>query len=531
MALSLAYNLTHKFVLNEFEGSKIDVLDKSIASYNDFVQNRIAEASFYQGYLDSISAKKYADTILANVPLVERIVFSDIDISGEYLYPGFNFQNLYLSPKGIYQFGRKLPKDSILLYKPGKDTALSLLKGDEFTKMALKFASFIETIDTTRAVDNNEILKVFYTVVPGKISYMSIPRREDIIVFKEMLNGKGNIKSVYEQDILTYYVNPKALVIQNSHPELYQQVEIKPVFYDPVVAEPTSISTEIPLPGALAEYKIYYSSSLEFLQKEIHARFLPVAFGLSAVFVFLLLIAYLIFRNLNINLRMFKLQYDFINNLSHEFKTPVSVIKIAGNNIQSAKALSEKEKNFYGKILEEEADKLNNLLNTLLSFTQIENKAIKLKIEKIDLPEFCNNIVNSYRVKYTDFDIQYTLKNVFTFKSDITLLTSIFQNLIDNAYRYSYEGNKYMRISVFMKKRQIFFKFEDKGIGINASEKENIFKKFYRIQSEYNQQGSIGLGLAFCKEVIRLMRGDITVESKKGKGSTFMITLPYDTGD
>src|SRR5690606_28389013 len=73
MALSLAYNLTHKFVLNEFEGSKIDVLDKSIASYNDFVQNRIAEASFYQGYLDSISAKKYADTILANVPLVERI--------------------------------------------------------------------------------------------------------------------------------------------------------------------------------------------------------------------------------------------------------------------------------------------------------------------------------------------------------------------------------------------------------------------------------------------------------------------------
>src|SRR5690606_36265949 len=135
--------------------------------------------------------------------------------------------------------------------------------------------------------------------------------------------------------------------------------------------------------------------------------------------VLLLLIACLIFRNLNINLRMFKLQYDFINNLSHEFKTPVRVIKIAGNNIQSAKALSEKEKNFYGKILEEEADKLNNLLNTLLSFTQIENKAIKLKIEKIDLPEFCNNIVNSYRVKYTDSDIQYTLKNVFTFKSDI----------------------------------------------------------------------------------------------------------------
>ena len=106
------------------------------------------------------------------------------------------------------------------------------------------------------------------------------------------------------------------------------------------------------------------------------------------------------------------MQYDFVNNLSHEFKTPVSVIKIAGNNIMNAKNLTEKEKNFYGKILDEEADKLNNLLNTLLSFTQIENNIIKPKLEEVDLNEFCESMVDSYRIKYADFDINYSIKDV-----------------------------------------------------------------------------------------------------------------------
>jgi two-component system phosphate regulon sensor histidine kinase PhoR len=85
-----------------------------------------------------------------------------------------------------------------------------------------------------------------------------------------------------------------------------------------------------------------------------------------------------------------------------------------------------------------------------------------------------------------------------------------------------------MRIFIFKQNRQIIFKFEDKGIGIESSEKENVFRKFYRIQSEYNQQGSVGLGLAFCKEVVKLMNGDISVESKKGVGSVFTIILPYE---
>jgi two-component system phosphate regulon sensor histidine kinase PhoR len=528
VALVLTYTLTKKFVDNEFEAGKVGVLEKSIASYNDFTQNGIAEVSYYQGFLDSASASKYAKNISNKFPFVERLVFFDIDISQHYKDKGFKFRDLFLSPRAIYQFGKEVPANSVLLYKAGLDSNYSLLLEDDFNKMAIKFASFIESADTMRSISNEEIFKNFYSIKPGKLSYMTLPRREEVIQFKNMMNGHGDANAVYHQDIITYFINPAALKIFNTQPELYEHVEIKPVFYESTDTEEHIKHTEIPLPAALSEYKIYFSSSSDFIQYEIIKRFLPMGFGILMIYIIFLVIAYLIYRNLKANLRMFKLQYDFVNNLSHEFKTPVSVIKIAGNNIINSKGLTEKEKNFYGKILDEEADKLNNLLNTLLSFTQIENNIIKPKLEEIDLKEFCESMVNSYRIKYPDFDINFKIENVRFFKTDLTMLTSVFQNLIDNAYRYSTENRKYMRIFIFKQNRQIFFKFEDRGIGIENSEKENVFKKFYRIQSEYNQQGSVGLGLAFCKEVVKLMNGDISVESKKDVGSIFTMILPYE---
>src|SRR5690606_39289810 len=126
---------------------------------------------------------------------------------------------------------------------------------------------------------------------------------------------------------------------------------------------------------AFADYKLFFISTKQFLKKEIIRRFMPIAGALLLLYLVLGIIDFLIYKNLNINRKMFKLQYDFINNLTHEFKTPVSVIKIAGNNIQHAKVLTDRERLHYGRILDEEADKLNNLRNTLLSFTQIEDKA------------------------------------------------------------------------------------------------------------------------------------------------------------
>lgn len=525
-ALILGRSFTRNYVENNFNTKKVEVYDQTLASYNDFFQNRIGEVSYYQGYLDSLSGRKYADSILLNYPIVDRIVFADVQISNFYLNHGFSVHGLYLSPKAIYQYGNNVSSDSTLLYKADVDTALSLSKADDFNNMAVKFASFIESSDSSKALSSSEIFNSFYAVNAAKISYMTIPRREEIRTFKTFMEKSEHDRAVYEFDVMTFLLDPSRLEIINTHPELFQQISVQPLFFESYEADPSELITQMTLSGALSDFKLYFQSSRAFLNKEINALFWPIALGISSIYLILLVVGYLIFRNLRISFRLFKLQYDFVNNLSHEFKTPVSVIKIAGNNIKSSKSLSEVEKNFYGKILDEESDKLNNLLNTLLSFTQIENKVFKIKKSVIDLDEFCQNMVNTYKIKNPDFDIQYSIEGVSHMKTDVTLLTSVFHNLIDNAYKYSSAGNKYLRIKIFRQKKEIFFKFEDKGIGIARQEQQNIFKKFYRIQSQYNQQGSIGLGLAFCKEVINLMNGKISVESKQEKGSVFTILLP-----
>src|SRR5690606_491976 len=359
------YNFTKNSIENDFNTKKVEVFDKSLASYNDFFQNRISEVSYYQGYLDSLSGKKYADSILLNYPIVERILFSDVQITNHNLNHGFTIHNLFLSPKAIYQFGREIPSDSILYYKAGVDTSLSLNKSDEFNNMAVKFGSFIESADTTKTLSSSEIFNSFYSISSAKISYMTIPRREEIQTFKTFMSYGGNDDSVYELDIFTFFLNPEKLEIKHVHPELYENVAVVPLFYELNITEPNLVTTQMALSGALSDYKLYFSSSRTFLNREVNALFLPTAIGISIVYLFVLLIAYLIYRNLKINFRLFKLQYDFVNNLSHEFKTPVSVIKIAGNNIRSSKQLSDIERQYYGKILDEEADKLNNLLNTL----------------------------------------------------------------------------------------------------------------------------------------------------------------------
>lgn len=344
-----------------------------------------------------------------------------------------------------------------------------------------------------------------------------------------MIAYKLDTDPVYQQDMLSFVLNPNKIKIKNTRPLLYQKVRIVPITYDPLDTSSDYITGEITLGGPFSDYKLYFMSSRSFVKKEIFSYFLPIAALLLLFYGVLVLVAFLIYRNLNINHKMFKLQYDFVTNLTHEFKTPVSVIKIAGNNIKSAQSLSEKEQRLYGKILDEEADKLNGLMNKLLAFTQIENKAITLNEDEVNIVEFIESTIDVHQLKHADFHLSYEVSGFKTFITDPVLLGSLFDNLIENAYKYSPANNKNLHITARLIKDRIVIRFKDTGIGIPSSEINNIFKKFYRIQSRYNQNGSVGLGLAFCKELVNFMNGEITVKSVVDKGTEFKIVLPYQS--
>ncbi|EDM37386.1 two-component system sensor histidine kinase [Pedobacter sp. BAL39] len=526
LSLFLAYNFSKKFIENEFVSEKVNVLERSIKPYNDFFQKKLPEVSYYNGYLDSTTASNFVDTLLLEYPFVSKVIFYDSEVRNTPVSDGLNTGRFSFGPKDIYQFGSLVPLDSVKLFS--RDDTRRFIVGDDFNALALKLASYIESLDTSRVPSQDELFSNFSNVRSNKITYLNIPRIEDIKMYKKMLRSTLTPQPVYQQDMLSFHLDPYKIKIINTRPKLYQYIKIEPLTYDPIDTTATYLSTEITLPGPFSDFKLYFMSSKSFVDKEIRNYFLPIAMGILVFYAIVVLVAFLIYRNLNINQKMFKLQYDFVNNLTHEFKTPVSVIKIAGNNIKSATMLTDKELLLYGKILDEEADKLNGLMNKLLAFTQIENKAIVLNRDEIYIEDFIESTVESHKLKHPDFEFTYEVSGFTTFVTDPVLLGSLFDNLAENAYKYSPAERKRLHISARLIKGKVVFRFTDQGIGIPSSEINNIFKKFFRIQNQYNQNGSVGLGLAFCKELVNFMKGEISVRSRENKGTEFKIVLPYN---
>ena len=527
LSLFLAYNFSRKNIENDFVSAKANVLEESITKpYNDFFLNKLPEISYYNGYLDSATAAKFVDTIFLRYPFVSKVVFYDTQVKNIRIEEtGLNYGYLSVGMKNVYQFGKTVPKDSIKLF--GENEAGSNVSSEDFTTLSLKLINFIKKLDTTKVHSQEELFSNFTNIRSNHIDYLNIPSLELLKVYKRMSIEHLDADPVYQQDMLSFELDPSKIKIKNTRPLLYEQIRIVPVTYDPLDTSSTYVTGEITLGGAFSDYKLYFISSKSFVKKEIFSYFLPIAALLLLFYGVLVLVAYLIFRNLNINHKMFKLQYDFITNLTHEFKTPVSVIKIAGNNIRSAASLTEREQKMYGKILDEEADKLNGLMNKLLAFTQIENKAITLNRDEINIADFIESTVEVHKLKHPDFDFTYETSGFTTFITDPVLLGSLFDNLAENAYKYSAADQKKLHISARLIKDRVVFRFKDTGIGIPSSEINNIFKKFYRIQNRYNQNGSVGLGLAFCKELVNFMNGEISVKSVVGKGTEFKIVLPY----
>ena len=522
VALYVVYLMTAQNVENDFSSKKNNVAEQTfVIPYNDFYRNKIPEITSYSGLLDSASAADYADSVFYNFSFVSKIVFYQITVGNPERYKDPN-TSLGINVKSIYQY---YPNNT----RPKRLKNEFAINESDFKQMADKLSDYINTYDTTRGPSQDDQAR-FYNSRPGKISFLNVPNNEDLRVYHEIQKSKGRSPAFYRQNMLTFYLDAQHLKIKNTHPELYQQVSIKQYGYDPTDIDRTQVITdEVGLTGALSDYKLYFLSNRNYLTAETNRRFAPAGGIILAVYFLFVLIGWLIYRNLAINTKLFKLQYDFINNFTHEFKTPVSVIKIAGSNLRGDNELTERQRKHYGRILDEEADKLNELMNKLLSFTQLENKSIKIKKDKIDITAFVKGYIETFTIKYPDFKLEYQIKNAQYFYGDAVLLGSIFQNLMENAYKYSHPEKKLLHINIVAEKRNITFSFFDNGIGIPKTELNNIFKKFYRLENQYNKNGSVGLGLAFCKELVNFMNGTITVKSKVNEGSEFVVTLPNET--
>lgn len=236
----------------------------------------------------------------------------------------------------------------------------------------------------------------------------------------------------------------------------------------------------------------------------------------------------LIFRHLNVQIRLTRLYDNFIANITHELKSPLSSIQLYLETLNSRNVSVEKQKEFIEYMLRD-TSRLQKLINTILEISSLESKKNKVNFEIHNACEIIKRLVKEsaeqFRLneKVIDFDCN-CLDNVLI---DVNTFKMVIDNLIDNSIKYCSNEPK---INIIIKSsiNKVEIHFTDNGIGISPKEQKNIFQKFYRIYDENipNVKGT-GLGLYWVKEIIKNHNGKISVKSEgKGKGTTFIIELP-----
>ena len=252
----------------------------------------------------------------------------------------------------------------------------------------------------------------------------------------------------------------------------------------------------------------------------------------SIIFTSIIIIAYVTTILLLLRQRQIsQIKTDFINNMTHEFKTPIATIHLALDALKN-KDVSKDSKKFFGylDLIREENKRLHTHVENVLQISQLEKQELDLAKENIDPHKTIQNALDHVRLiienrggklsqRFTSEFIQLLISPVH--------MTNVWVNLLDNAIKYSNE-QLIVDVETIVNDKGFVVKIKDKGIGMSATVRKRIFDKFYRESSGniHNVKGH-GLGLAYVKQIVDMHSGTISVSSFPNQGSTFTVLLPY----
>ena len=222
---------------------------------------------------------------------------------------------------------------------------------------------------------------------------------------------------------------------------------------------------------------------------------------------------------------------DYLNNMTHEFKTPLTNIALAGRMMLKDSTIQQGDKiKYYSGIILEENEKLRLQVEQVLSMTALERGEIPLVKSELDFHELIHESLKGIGIQIGNR--QGTMKlnldaESFTVTGDRTHLTNALCNLVDNAVKYSMEKPE-LSIQTSNTSQALIVAVSDRGIGIEKEYQKKVFDKFFRVPTGdvHNVKG-FGLGLAYTKKIVELHGGTIAIESEKGKGTTFTISFPH----
>ncbi len=214
------------------------------------------------------------------------------------------------------------------------------------------------------------------------------------------------------------------------------------------------------------------------------------------------------------------LHKDFVSNLSHEYKTPLTAIQGYAEMLSTCDLKKEQVVEYANNILKQSI-RLTNLSNELLKLSEIENKTLKKQEYQLDVQ--VRDIIILFQKQWEDKNIEFDLNlDEVYFNGDKDLMFHGISNLISNAIKYS-KNNSIIKISL-VKEDKVIFTIEDKGIGIEKEKLDKIFNRFYQTDESHSSIGN-GIGLSIVDKVIKLHKGSIEVTSELNKGSIFKVVI------
>jgi two-component system phosphate regulon sensor histidine kinase PhoR len=252
----------------------------------------------------------------------------------------------------------------------------------------------------------------------------------------------------------------------------------------------------------------------------------------SAIFFTLMIIAafYVTVSALLRQKKLSEIKNDFINNMTHEFKTPLATISLAVDALRNEKVVQDREKSgYFTGIIKEENKRMNKQVETILQASLLDRQEQQLNLKSLHAHHIIREALENVRLqlegKGGSSELQLNARTDLI-EADEVHFMNLITNLIDNAIKYSRE-NLLVRISTHSSTRSLVIRIEDNGIGMTKETQRRIFEKFYRAHTGnlHNVKG-FGLGLSYVKTIVEAHQGKIKVDSTIGKGTAFTLEFP-----
>lgn len=340
------------------------------------------------------------------------------------------------------------------------------------------------------------------------------------------LSSRG-IKTDYHYGVLSS--NDNNFVIMDGNYVVFPEKEIEATITDhnlKLLDSPYAANIFVRNSNALGKLIIEFPTRNRFIISRILTNIiLSLVFIAITIFSFLYTV-FTILRQKHVS----EIKTDFINNMTHEFKTPIATISLAVDSIQNPNIKKDPEKvERFSNIIREENKRMLRQVEKVLQMAQFNNRRVKMSMEPVDLHKLLYQAKEHIELQVNrrggavDLDLDAGKQII---NGDENHLSNIFHNLLDNANKYT-TGIPEIKIRTKNQNQGVLIEIEDNGQGMTRDQIKNIFEKFYRIHTgNVHDIKGFGLGLSYVKTIVDAHHGKIDVKSKPGKGSTFQLFFP-----